>query len=134
MDLNVVKKILNDNNYTCVICKNNDIHSSTLRGVKPLVDFLESGKDFKGYFAADKVIGKATAFLYVALKVKAVYAKVISKVALEVLNMNNIFVEYEELVENIINRNKTDLCPFEKSVLDIEDTDIAIKIIKNKLS
>ncbi len=127
------KEILLSGNYTCVLCKNEDIYTSTQRGVKPLVIWLKSENDFKGYVAADKVVGKATAFLYVLLGVKAVYAHVISKSAFLVLNQNNIRVEYTELVENIINRKKDGICPFEAAVLDICDPTTAYDIILNKM-
>ena len=67
MDLENAKKILSDGSYTCVLCKGKDTVSSSFRGVKPLLDLLDSGKDFSGYSAADKVVGRATAFLYCLL-------------------------------------------------------------------
>jgi hypothetical protein len=88
-----------------------------LRGVKPLVIWLSSGEDFHGFSAADKVIGKATAFLYVLLGVKAVYASVISEGALDVLTKNGIDTQYGCVVEHIINRAGDGICPFEQAVL-----------------
>lgn len=132
-ELEKAKQHLIVGGYTCVLCKDQDIHTSFERGVKPLLMLLESGKSFKGYSAADKVVGKATAFLYVMLGVKAVYAKVISRSALQVLKENNIYVENDVTAENIINRAGDGICPFESAVLDIKDTDIAYKTILQKV-
>ncbi len=134
MSFETAKQYLRNGKYTCVLCKDGDIHTSTQRGVKPLVVWLESGKDFKGYSAADKVIGKATAFLYVLLGVKNVYARVISNSALQVLKRKKIFVEYGELTENIINRQGNGICPFESATLDIQDAETAYKAIRAKMA
>ena len=80
------------------------------------------------------MVGKATAFLYVLLGVKAVYARVISKAAIQVLNEHAIFVEYDALVENIINRQGDGICPFEAAVLDVIEPTLAYKTIRQKMS
>ena len=72
--------------YTCVLTDGAEIYTSTHRGVKPLVQFLESGKAFVGFSAADKVVGKAAAYLYVLLGVKEIYAQIISETAEKVLS------------------------------------------------
>lgn len=132
-DLTLAKKTLQEAEYTCVLCKDGQIHTSTQRGVKPLVLWLVSGEDFSGFSAADKVVGKATAFLYVRLGAKAVYASVISKSALEVLRENGICVEYGSLAENIINRQGDGICPFEAAVLEVRDSEAAYREIRRKM-
>lgn len=133
IDLIKAKEILNTSDHTCVLCKDEDVYTTNLRGVKPLVQWVESGIDFNNYSAADKVVGKATAFLYVLLGVKSVYAKVISKSALQVLKEHNITTECTTLTENIINRQGNGICPFESAVLDIHDPQLAYKAIIDKL-
>ena len=133
MELNSAKDILISGNYTCVLVKEDNVVTSYERGVKPLVNLIRSGEDFSDFHAADKVIGKATAFLYVLLQVKSVYASVISESALQVLTDNGISVEYETLVKNIINRRGDGICPFEDAVLSVEDADEALAVIINKM-
>ncbi len=133
-DLNRVKELLINSNDTCVLCKGERVYRSDLRGVKPLVMWLESGEDFKGFSAADKVVGKGAAFLYVLLQVEKLYANVISESALCVLRKHNIEVQYSTLVENIINRRGDGICPFEEAVLDIDDKDEAFSAIKAKMT
>ena len=131
--LEKAKEFLLSGNYTCVLYKENDVYTSTLRGVKPIVQWLESDLDFHGYFAADKVVGKATAFLYSLLGVRAVYAHVISRSALEVLQAQNIDAEYGTLVDYIINRRGDGICPFESAVLEVHDPQEAYNTIKDKM-
>ena len=119
--------------YSCLLVKENEKFFSYKTGVKPLFVFLKSGKDFTSFLAYDKVVGKATAFLYILLKVKEVNALVISEPAYNLLKENNIKVEYSKKVENIINRKGDDLCPFEKLVLDINNPEIALEKITDHL-
>ena len=132
-DLIKAKEILLSKGYTCVICKENEIFTSEFRGVKPLVKWYAEKTELEGFSAADKVVGKATAFLYVLLGVKRVFAKVISLPAKEVLEGYGIYTEYENLVPNIINRAGDGICPFELAVQDVDDTNESYKIIRLKM-
>lgn len=132
-DLKKAKDLLSDSEYTCVLCKGDTVLTSTERGVKPLVDLLNEKTDLKGFCAADKVVGKAAAFLYVLLGVDAVYSPVMSKGAINTLSEHNIEPLYDVSAETIINRERTDLCPMEKAVLDIDDPKTALNEIRKKL-
>lgn len=133
-DLSKAKAELIANEYTCVMCRGEDICVSVRRGVASLVFWIESKKPFNGFSAADKVVGKATAFLYVLLGVKAVYAQVISRAALQVLTEHGIASEYDKCVENIINRQGDGICPFEMAVLNITSPEVAYDAIREKMS
>jgi len=98
-----------------------------------LVEWLESNKDLTGFSAADRVVGRGAAFLYVLLGVKAVYAHVISHAALEVLTAHNIAIEYDIAVEHIINRQGNGICPFEAAVFGIINAQEAYGAIKQKM-
>ncbi len=132
-DLLRAKDLLKTGNFTCVLCKGEKIYTSTHRGVKPLVNWYEEGLNADGFSAADKVIGKATAFLYVLLGIKSVYAAVLSKSALEVLESYNIEVTYTTLAEHIINRTGDGICPFEKAVTNTDNLTQAFSLIKEKM-
>lgn len=120
LDIQLAKQQLASGQYTCVLCKDGHILTATARGVRPLVDFLKEGT-LPGYSAADKVVGKATAFLYVLLGMTAVYAPVISAPALEVLQRFGIDASCDTVVEAIFNRDRTGFCPMETAVRDIDD-------------
>lgn len=132
-DLENVKRLLLDNGYTCVLAKDFQTVYSTKRGVKPLLELLESGRDYSGFLAADKVVGKAAAFLYVLLDIKELYAGIISKPALAVLREHKIETSYDTLVEGIRNRTDTGYCPMETAVLNITDPQAACEEIRKKL-
>ncbi len=133
-DLEKAKAKLQNGGYTCVLYHTGAVYTSYYRGVRPLVEWLESGEDFSGFCAADKVVGRATAFLYVRLSVTAVYAGVMSRAALEVLEAQGIRAEYASLVDHIINRRGDGICPFEEAVLDIQDPQEAYARILQKLN
>lgn len=100
---------------SCVIANGHRIESFHERGVKDLHRLLHDDRALlDGAFIADKVVGKGAAALMVAGKVKGVYTDVISRPALALFSQNGIDVEYGTLVENIINRAGTDICPVEK--------------------
>lgn len=99
-------------------------------GVKILIS-LQSGS-LTGAFVADKVVGKAAAMMLVRGGAIEVYAEIISLPALEFLKKHKVICLYGELVPNIINRNKTGICPMEKAVLDETDVNRAYKILVEK--
>jgi hypothetical protein len=125
----VAKDILIKNGYTCVLVGGGEEHHSTFRGVKPLLDFLQSGKCFKGFSAADKTVGLGAAHLYVLLGVESVWAKVISTPAKAFLEQNGIHVLYETEAPFIINRQGDGRCPIETAVNGITDPAIAYDVI-----
>ena len=132
-NLEKAKQILSDGEYTCVLANEKITLSTKERGVKPLIKWLESSLDFHDFSAADKVIGKGAAFLYLLLGIKSIYAFVISTPALELLRERNVYVEYSQEVDNIINRQGTGICPFEEAVLPITDEKLAYQLIKEKM-
>ena len=133
-ELKKAKELLSTNEYTCVLCHGEKFYTSTQRGVKPLVDWLSSKTELRGFSAADKVVGKGAAFLYALLGVRAVYANVISRPALAVLLTHGIDTQYDTLAENIINRKGDGICPIESAVLEINEPREAYEAIIKKLS
>ena len=131
--LNIAKTKLEQENYTCVLTDGERFFTSRERGVKPIVEFIALKSLPKGLFAADKVVGKATAYLYIILEIKSLYAKVISKPALYALTENGVDVKYELLVDNIINRKGDGICPFELAVLKINDANEAYTAVLDKM-
>ena len=132
-NLENAKKKLIAENYTCVLCCGETFHTSTHRGVKPLAQWLASGTDFSQFAAADKVIGRATAFLYQLMGIQTVYAHVISRPALAVFQAHGVYVQYGQLVDNIINRKGDGLCPFEEAVLNIQQPRQAYDAVLEKM-
>lgn len=132
-DLEKARLALSSGNATCVLCKGDIILTSFERGVKPLVAYYESGDDLRGFSAADKVVGKGAAFIYVLLGVRAVHACVISEPALALLQNEGISVEYDVKTEHIVNRKGDGFCPFEMAVMNIRDKQLAYTAIREKM-
>ena len=129
-DLEKARSLLEKENYTCVICRGDDVITDHRRGIRPLMELLESGKDLHGYSAADKVVGKAAAFLYCLLGVKALHAGVLSVPARDVLVSAGISVEWGSLVPAIQNRAGDGFCPMETAVLALSDPALAPDAIR----
>lgn len=132
-NLNKAKELLLGDGYTCVLCKDGIVYTSNERGVKPLLKWIESGTDLKDFSAADKVVGKATAMLYVLAEVKEVYAPVMSRGAVQVFEEYKITFFCDETAQAIINRKGDGFCPMETAVKDISSPEKAIVAIKEKL-
>lgn len=132
--LNKAIEVLAGSDYTCVLCKNNEILTSKQRGIAPLLAWHDSDATFAGFSAADKVIGKGAAFLYVLLGVQEVYAPVISEVAVATLEKHEIIVRYETLVPYIVNRTGDGGCPIEQAVMTTEEPEEALIAIKQRLA
>lgn len=118
--------------FTLVLFDGKTLLTDTKRGVKPLFDLLDKNTDLSGFSAADKVVGKAAAFLYVLLNIKEVYADVISTHALVVFEQHKIPVKYNTLTDKIKNRAGTGFCPMETAVLDENEPEKALKKIREK--
>lgn len=114
------RTILESTDCTCVFCKGEHILTDKRRGVRPLLDLLESQTDLSGYVAADKVVGKAAAYLYCLLGIRTIYAGVISEPALAVLQKHDIAVSFGTLVPSIRNRTQDGPCPMEHAVWNID--------------
>lgn len=118
--------------HSLIILKDDTELISDERGIRPLLAHIRSGEDLRGAYAADRIVGKAAAMLYVLLRVRAVYADVMSKSAREIFDKYGIHYEYETLTENIVNRSGDDLCPMEKTVMDIAAPEDALAALKAK--
>lgn len=128
------RSLLDTGDYTCAVCRGETVYTATERGVKPLLSWLDAGLDLTGFAAADRVVGRATAFLYCLLGVTYVYSQVMSRPAAQVLKDHGIRYDAGLLVDGIINRRKTGPCPFEDAVLAIQDPREALAAIRAKLA
>ena len=133
-DIERAKAILLSEGCTCVFCKGDTSIKSHDRGVKPLLLQLDSGTPLCGASAADKVVGKGAAFLYVLLGVSSVHACVISTPAMEVLTSHGISVTLDKEVAAIRNRTDTGFCPIESAVLGINDPQAALEVIRKRVA
>ena len=132
-DTKLAKQDLEEMGYTCVLRKGEETCFSYEHGVKPLLQWIGEGKDFSGYGAADQVIGKAAALLYIKLGVRDLYTQVISEPAQSVFEEHGVSFTCEEKVPFIVNRKKDGMCPMEQTVLAISDPAEAVEALRNKV-
>ena len=131
-DLETAKKRLNENSLALCIVKNGEIIFETAsNGISGFLEAIEKfGDGLEGTSVADRVTGKAIALLCVYARVKAVYALILSKGAKSVFEKHAIHHEWNELVENILDVNKTRICPFEKLAKEISNPKNAYRRLK----
>ena len=124
--------LLHTGNFSCVIRKGEEVRTFTQRGVADLYALLTTDADFlKGSYIADKVIGKGAAALMIKGGVQHVYADVISRPALVLLQSYHMDVEYATLTDNIINRAGTGICPVEQRCLPLEKLEDMVDAIED---
>ncbi|MCR5491899.1 MAG: DUF1893 domain-containing protein [Bacilli bacterium] len=119
--------------HTCALVLGDRAYVSAERGIKPIAFLLEEGIDLEGFSVADKIIGRAVAFLLIKAKAKEAYGEVVSTGALALLEAHNIPCAYATLTEKIINRRGDDICPMEKAVQEIEEAEEAYKALLSKV-
>lgn len=133
-DLVCAKALLGDGGYTVVLCRDDVTHTDTRRGVAPLLALLDGGVDVAGFAAADRVVGKAAAFLYLRLGVTAVHATVMSQPAYDLLTAHGVAATCDTPVPAIRNRAGDGFCPMETVTLPLTDVSEAETAIRRRLA
>ncbi|MDO4944840.1 MAG: DUF1893 domain-containing protein [Ruminococcus sp.] len=138
-DLKKATEIFEQGGYTCVAVKNGRSAVFRETGVRPLLILIDGGDSMAGCCAADKIVGRAAAFLYCYMGARAVYAETVSRGAVEIFENHGIDVRYKILTEQIVNRQGTGSCPMDTAVSGIasdgEDSPAkALEAIRAKLS
>jgi hypothetical protein len=131
-DLDIAKSELYEENLTLAIVKNSEVLFETKNHrISGFLDAVEKlGGKLEGASLADRVAGKAIALLCVYAKIREVYAAVLSRKAQAVFEQNKIRGQWRELVDNVLNADKTGMCPFEKAAVNISDPEKAYKAFK----
>lgn len=133
-DLERATSLLAAGGYTVVVCGGGETCTDTRRGVAPLLAWLDEGVDLTGFAAADKVVGKAAAFLYLRLGVAAVYAGVMSAPAYDLLIAHGVDATYGQSAPAIRNRAGDGYCPMETVCLPLSDPLEAERAIRKRLA
>lgn len=106
-NLNKAKEILekNDNLNFVLINKQDEVYSSEKVGINLLVEIIEiidaEGDVLKKSSVAFKNLDRGTAFLLAIIEAEYVFAYAVSRLALEVIELNELFLEFENKVEYI---------------------------------
>lgn len=119
--------------HTLGLCKDGKLLLSCKRGVMPMVDYIRADVCLNGFSAADTIVGKAVASMFVMCGIVAVFAKVISRQGLDYLRSHGVYVEYDLLTENIENRQGTGICPMEEAVAALSDPQDCFAAVVRKI-
>lgn len=140
IQLEDLKKILIEEELTCVLAREEGvILCSKEKGVMPLYSFIQTeGVSKKPLLMADKIVGKAAAYLALYVGVEYLYTHKISEGGLHILKEHGIKVFYDQVVPYIYNRMQIGQCPMESSLEGITKVEEAWQIldafIKNRES
>lgn len=107
-DLTREAKFVLEKGYSCALCSGQKLYTSYQCGIMPLIRFLSEDIYFKDTYAADKVIVKAAALLFVLAEIKSVYASVMSESGLYIISYYGILASCDICVPTILNRMEKD--------------------------
>lgn len=132
-DLSIAKEGLKQKNLALVIAKKGKIiFETSSHGIGGLLRAIEElDKEMKGSSAADKIVGKAAALLCIHAAVFAVFAVTASEKGIQALKDNNVVCQFENRVPHILNSKRSDICPFEKLVIDISNPNEAYEKLRS---
>lgn len=119
-DIERAKELLTGS-ATCVLVRDETVYISGKSGIAPMLDYLGAGVPLKGFSAADRIVGKAAAMLFVRAGITNVYGEVMSRGGAEYLDAHGVGHSCGTLTDVIINRLGTGMCPMEQTVRDTDD-------------
>ena len=118
----VKEKLYETNASLVVLYANGEIKEYYQNRIKDIQEILKENElALKDATIADKVIGKLAGSILTVAGVKEIYADVMSKHAIAVLEENGIQYEYKNLVDYIQNNDKTGMCPMENKYKEEKD-------------
>lgn len=120
-------------NITCAVYGDR-LCTSEERGIRPLLLWLrENPRALRGAAAADRIIGRAAAFILIYGGASYVYGEVMSRGAKKLLDEAGIKAEYSALCDCIVNRRGDGICPMEQLTADETDPEHAVKLLMQKV-
>ena len=119
--------------HSICLCRDGEIITDDGRGISPMMKFIAEAKDLTGFSVADVIVGKAAAMLFVKAGIVCVHGKTMSESGKAYLDTHGIPCTYDILTEKIINRQGTDICPMEKAVMNIDDTEKGYEALRIRL-
>ena len=122
-NLEIVKEKLYATNASLVVLYANGeckaYYQNRIQDIKEILQ--ENELALKDAVIADKVIGKVAGSILMVAGVKEIYADVISRYAIPVLEQNHVKYEYKNLAEYVQNNDKTGMCPMENKYKEEKD-------------
>jgi len=134
-DMEVARGVLSKTGCSVVVVKDGKVLTEKQgEGIRPILDaILELGNKMQGTVVGDRILGKASALLCVYSKVDGVYSPQATKTAIAVLIRAGVPGQTDEIIPFVKNRDGDGVCPFEKMLADIDSSEEAYNILKEKV-
>lgn len=120
--------------HSLCLCRDGAFFTDDGRGISPMMRLIAEGRDLSGYAAADVIVGKAAAMLFVKSGIREVYGAVMSEAGYAYLNAHGVPCSYKTLTERIINRRGDGVCPMEQTVAAIDDAEEGCAALRARLA
>lgn len=132
-DVELAKSRLLSQGFSLVIVKKGKVIFETKKqGITGFLEAIEKmDKELISSSIADKIVGVAAAMLCVYARISSIFAITISENGIKLLEKNNINYEFSKKVTKILNKTKTDVCPFEKLAINSKNPHYAYKNLKS---
>lgn len=125
-------EMLNEQGLSLLVYKNDTLSTHTNRGIRDLLTLVATQPErLKGAIVADKVIGKSAAALMAAGGIVEVHTNVICTPARELLEGEQIKVFATKEVPQILNRDRSGICPMDTRLEGIESIEECVQILQN---
>ncbi len=134
-DIRLARKIISENGMGLVAIKEGKVLiQAEDRGVRPFVQAVtDLGEKLYGAVIGDRVMGRASAMLCIYSKAAAAYTRIVSDSAVAELQSANIKLIADERTPHILNRQGTDICPFEKMTEILKSPDEVFQALVDSL-
>ena len=127
-------EMLNEQHLSLLVYNDSTLSTHTNRGVRDLLTLISTQpKRLQGAIVADKIIGKAAAAIMATGGVIEVHTNIISTPARALLEAEGIKVVATEEVPQILNRNKSQMCPIDSQLEGIESIEECVTVLQNML-
>ena len=123
--------MLNEQGLSLLVFNNGELTTHANRGVQDLLQLIsEQPERLNGAVVADKIIGKAAAAIMATGGVREVHTNIICTPAKQLFEQQGILVFATEEVPMILNRDRSGQCPIDALLIDAENTDECVEILK----
>ena len=131
--LKKAKSTIKDTDAVFAYISENEEIISNAKGIGFVASLCNDKRDLSQGAAADKIVGKAAAMLFVFLGLKYVHAETISEGAIKVFEDFGVEYSYDFITEAIVNRKGDGLCPMEMAALDTKTPEETLGAVNKKL-
>lgn len=132
---NYTARLRRDGSNLIILKDGEIVFTSNKDGMQPLLEAIDciGLHVLRDSIVVDKIVGKAAALLISYIKASEVHCIVLSVRAKKVLDKQGIKYNSETMIQEIRNKLGTDICPFEKAVLDVEEPEEGYKRLAAKM-